>query len=795
MNGFSAALLWFGGLALHGLAFPLTPPTRAALALCALAAASLPRMRELAAAGGRAPRAAALLLAGLGWWLLPPAPLVRGPLLALAAAALEAPAGAAAALAGASLLTSLAAAIPGLAAAGVALAAPLRADPSGPSAAGVPLAAWALVFLLPRLRAAPRSRLLAAAAIAALALPLAQPLAEFWHARLGPYSGAEHAGHNHPLGLFARLPFAAALLGAAVALAWSGGRAGAAAAAPALAGRRGAARMAAAAAAGFALAAILGGWRAPGEPDRRLAVLNVGGIDWDRPNWEEFGAFSGGMFGLLPAYLRDAGWSVEPLGEADLPGFGLARARVLLLINCHRAWSAEERGRIEAFLRDGGSLLVLGDHTDVFGLMRGFNSLTAPWGVEFRYDSAYHDGAGWADDVAWLPGTLGAWRDPRAANVGIGASLALRPPARALLSARFAFGDHGEPENVMGSYLGNYAHDPGERVGDLALIAERRFGRGRAVFYGDTSGFQNGALSASFASHVAPVLETLARPEGFALPFAVEAALALLGAAAALAALARGTVAARALLIAGGLGWALGGALPPAGGGAAGAFARADLSRALLIDESALPEIGHYDAEWNSPGPLVTCAQRSGLQAWNASRWDGEAVRRARAIALIAPREPLGAGRSADLDAALERGATVFIAASGGDDAGVRGFLARHGVSVQPNRLGPVPPPGRQDESEPRFLDASPLRLADGVAAEEFYRYGEHLIAAAVPAGAGKLVVIGDTRFFSATNVEGTWGWWGGNLRFLHDLLAAACGVSETPPIALPAPVRPPEDP
>jgi hypothetical protein len=792
MNGIAVALLWFGGLALHGLAWPMTPPVRAAIALLALAA--------FAALHARAPDGAGiwlrrgLVLAGIGaaWALLPASPTLRGPLYALATVALGAPTGASAALLAATLLTTLAPWLPGLAPLGEAAAGMLHREPAGPSAVGLPGLLWAALCLAPRVRALTPARLATVLALALAALPLAQPLAAIWHARVGAYSGAEHAGHDHPIGLFARLPFALVLLGTAVAIAWQGAVASDACAQ--VSRWRRVARLGAAAVAGVALALLLAGWRAPGAPDRRLAVLNVGGIDWDRPNWETFGAYSGGMFGLLPAYLQDAGWSVQALAEQDLDGFGVDRARVLLLINCHREWSAAERTRIEDFLRAGGSLLVLGDHTDVFGLMRGFNPLTTPWGVTFRYDSAYHTGAGWADDVAWLPGALGAWRDPRAANVGIGASLALRPPARPLLTARYAFSDLGEPENLMGSFLGNYAHDPGERVGDLALIAGVRIGRGRAIVYGDTSGFQNGSLPTTMASHVGPLLETLARPDRFAIPHALESALAWLAAAATVFALLRASAGGRRALLTAGAGFALGITIAPGGENAGATLERADLDRALLLDLSALPEIGHYDADWNSPGPLESCALRSDLRVWHLARWDSAAVRRAAATVLIGPRVALGADRLADLAAACANGATVIVAASGGDDAGVAALLERHGVRIAPTHLGPIPPPGRQAEHEPRFTDASPLVIAAGVAVEEIYRYGEHRIAVAVPAGTGRLIVIGDTRFFSAANVEGTWGWWGGNLRLLHDLLARYCAGATTVAPLLPPPTKPPED-
>lgn len=791
MNGIGVAILWFGGLALHGLAAPMTPPMRSAVALAALCLFGCFRLHEIVHSGRGLLRLAALLALGAGWWWLPAAPMVRGPLYALAAAAACAPAGAAAALLGASVLTTLAAWLPGFAALGVAIASPVFGSAAGPTAIGLPVVAWALLFLLPCRTRLPRMPWVVSGAALVLAVLLAQPLAQFWHDHVGAYSGAAHAGHNHPIDLFARLPILVTLCGAILAAAWQ--RAPQAVPSPRL-DRSDTTRLAVGAACGVALALLIGGWRAPGDADRRVAILNVGGIDWDRPTWESFGNYSGGMFGLLPAYLHDSGWQVDALAEEALPEFGIDGARVLVMINCHRAWSTEERGRLEGFLLDGGSLLILGDHTDVFGLMRGFNSLTMPWGIEFRYDSAYHHGNGWTDDLAWLPGELGAWRDPREAHIGIGASLAVTPPARVLLTARTAFSDHGEPENFMGSFLGNYALDPGERVGDLALVAARSIGRGRVVVYGDTSGFQNGSLPVSFASHVAAVLEDLARPRGFVLPFVLESALAWFAAALSLLVLARGGTRASREFLVSGLSFALVGAtLSTDASGAA--LEGVQLDRALLIDESTLPEIGHYSAEWNSPGPLGTCALRSDLRVWHQASWDSNAVRRARGIALIGPRVPLDRRQLADLDAACTDGATVLIAAAHGDEHGVAAWMAGHGVRVAPTRLGSVPPAGRESEDEPRFLDASPLLVDAAIQSEELYRYGEHLLAVAVPVGSGTLVVIGDTRFFSSTNVEGTWGWWGGNLRFLHDLIDVTLGgARDSVAPLLPPPSRPPED-
>ena len=67
--------------------------------------------------------------------------------------------------------------------------------------------------------------------------------------------------------------------------------------------------------------------------------------------------------------------AIEP---ADLVG-----TQILVLINSPKVWDEHGRRTVLDFVARGGSLLVLGDHTDVFGLMRGFNSLLGPFGIKF----------------------------------------------------------------------------------------------------------------------------------------------------------------------------------------------------------------------------------------------------------------------------------------------------------------------------------------------------------------------------------------------------------------------------
>lgn len=791
----AAAIAYLGALNVFGFGGPAALPVRTAGSLFAILLAAVLAWNP--APGDRRFWCAAAVAACAAGVAMLPGPVARGTCLAFALAAVPGSglAGAWAGLMGATAGFAAAGFLPGVAEVGTwaatGLAGRFQAGDGapqllGPSAASIPAAMVALLLLASRARRGGSlwPWLGMAGVIAALG-------AQWWLGfQLEAHFGG-HAGHDHPHapGNFANVPPATALMAGAVCLGWGGHGPSRPV--------RGVPRSATGLAAGLVLgglaALVLGGWRGQGAPDRRIAVLNVGGLDWERPSYQELGIFSGGMFGLLPLYLQQAGWRVESLDEGALPGFDRRRAQILILINCHRHWTAEERARLEAFLGEGGSLLVLGDHTDVFGLMRGFDTLLAPWGIGFQFDSAYHHGANWEGNLEWRPGDLGLWRSPDDAGIGIGSSLRIEWPARPVIQARYAFADAGVRENVPGSFLGNYTYDRGERLGDLVVAASRRIGRGQVLVYGDTSGFQNGSLGHSFTTHVEPILRRLARPARLAVPPWLETAIALAVLLAGLAGLLwpgrtgrTGVTAGAAVILALAVGQLLGGSRLR--------LDEVDLSRSLLIDDSLFPNLGHYEAGWNSIGALETCAQRSGLTVHRQSAWDARAVRRARVVTLVAPRRPLAPSQLRDLDEAMANGATVLALGSSPHARGLRSLLAAHGLAVAPASLGPIPPPARQQEHEPRFVDPSAILAAAGTTARSLYRYGELDLAVAVPVGAGWLVVLGDTRFFSDGNVEGVWGWWGGNLRFIHDLFALyGGGDAERVATLLPAPIRPEE--
>ncbi len=349
---------------------------------------------------------------------------------------------------------------------------------------------------------------------------------------------------------------------------------------------------------------------------------------------DEFGAIAGAIVASEVA-PTPAGKQVMRHTDSIEPA-DLAQTQILVLINSPKEWKGADRLLVLDFVARGGSLLVLGDHTDVFGLRRGFNSLLGPLGIKFRFDSAYKARETWrgcqaaaADLVAW------GWDDENP-GVAVGASLELSGHARPLLVGRYAFSDTGIRENVMGSFLGNYHYDHGEQLGDVVLVATTTYGRGRVLVWGDTSAFQGG-FSSNYRKVVGPMLAWLSRPAAWTERPAVRIAAAIGLLAVVLwcwvvAAVPRQLVCISMSLLLGMLiPWVL--SLPnlnvePHFG-----------HDAFLVDRSHMEATGHYEARVNPIGSLYTGLFRSGFRVLDMDDWDPKAIRRARGVAFIAPQK------------------------------------------------------------------------------------------------------------------------------------------------------------
>lgn len=225
--------------------------------------------------------------------------------------------------------------------------------------------------------------------------------------------------------------------------------------------------------------------------DKKIVFYEKGFLNWLKPTHGSYGRLSSGMYGMLPVFVESLGAQsrISPdLSEADL-----ADANALVLIFPNEPWTDGQLDRIHQFVRRGGSLLLLGEHTtgDADGNNR-FNDVLAPTSMRVRFDSATFAVGGWLHSYEALahPTTTGIPDDRNEFGVVIGASIGAQWPARPLLVGRWGWNDTGDEASAR-ALMGNGRYDPGEKLGDLILAAEQPMGKGRIIAFGDTSGFSN----------------------------------------------------------------------------------------------------------------------------------------------------------------------------------------------------------------------------------------------------------------------------------------------------------------
>ena len=229
---------------------------------------------------------------------------------------------------------------------------------------------------------------------------------------------------------------------------------------------------------------------------KKIVFYEKGFLNWLKPTHGSYGRLSSGMYGMLPVLMESLG--AKCLVSPDLSDADLKDANVLVVIFPDDPWQAGQMERIHGFVRRGGSLLVLGEHTtrDAAGSNR-FNEILAPTAMRVRFDSATFAIGGWLQSYEALnhPATTGIADDQNQFGVVIGASVVANWPARPLLIGRWGWTDDGDEASER-AMMGNDRYDGGEKLGDVVLAAEQPLGKGRVMVFGDTSGLTN-AISVS----------------------------------------------------------------------------------------------------------------------------------------------------------------------------------------------------------------------------------------------------------------------------------------------------------
>lgn len=221
-------------------------------------------------------------------------------------------------------------------------------------------------------------------------------------------------------------------------------------------------------------------------------VLSSHHAQWsraDRPydrDW--YGADSGynyaclkRLFGLFRPVVEAQG----PLAAADLEG-----ASVLVIHDPDRRFGKGELERVRDFVRGGGGLLLIGDHTNVFGSTSHLNEVSEPFGFQFRDDVLFD----LDEDFHQL-----LERPARGSSFWHGMTFfKLRGPASIRPTSWWTRNAYqvGHAKSVRAIYsVNNFyppPHDhPRMKSGTFSVAAASRYGRGRVAAWADSTVFSN----------------------------------------------------------------------------------------------------------------------------------------------------------------------------------------------------------------------------------------------------------------------------------------------------------------
>ncbi|MCB1128810.1 MAG: hypothetical protein KDM81_20100, partial [Verrucomicrobiae bacterium] len=337
---------------------------------------------------------------------------------------------------------------------------------------------------------------------------------------------------------------------------------------------------------------------------------------------------------------------------------------LVVLTNIDSPTPPEEMERLWTFVKNGGRLWVLGDHTFIKNGRNHINDLLEPCHISLAHDSAQFFPQGWFNSYDFRQGTpFGELRDPAENRPAIlvGASLQLEAPAVPFVLGRYGYGDWGTTaSDEQRGYIGDFKYQAQERLGDLVLVAGEQVGRGKVLVFGDTTSFFCNNMPRSFEILRAGLSWFGENPRWSALNGAGGQWLA-------------------GLLTVGLMGLLLWFARPGLLAGVLGAVALVawqghrptgtlkfspDFSRSRLaiVDYSHQEDTSKHGSMDNSLHGLTINMMRYGLLPVAADRWDPALLDVARVIVMNAPRKVITPSEQADLQAFMERGGTVILA-------------------------------------------------------------------------------------------------------------------------------------
>ncbi len=212
-------------------------------------------------------------------------------------------------------------------------------------------------------------------------------------------------------------------------------------------------------------------------------------LPFDKENFGRRNAYSyGNFYELLGRYFQTTRITTGQITAARLEGID-----VLILKTPTEPYTGDEIDLVEAFVSDGGGLLLIGDHTDLFGMSTFMNRLSSRFGISFRADDTFSlqdEGTSQWRRSAFLPHPI--VEDIKSFDYETSASLVV-PGKAAIVMAGHALGSEMADYNNPG-FFGNIHLDPADRLGFFPQVAALSHGEGRVVAIADSTPFSNFSL-------------------------------------------------------------------------------------------------------------------------------------------------------------------------------------------------------------------------------------------------------------------------------------------------------------
>jgi len=503
----------------------------------------------------------------------------------------------------------------------------------------------------------------------------------------------------------------------------------------------------------------------PTSSNENMKILfhDNGYLDWRLPDHLNYGAKNGGMFGMLPIYLEAKGYNIAH--DSTINNENLDNTDILVIVNLLQEFTIKEKLLILDFVKKGGSLLVMGDHTGFKSIREPTNDLLIPFNIALNFDSAIPFVESWKNSMNYFPHFITSGiHSNYVTNIFIGASLSIRPPARPLITGKFGFSDPGNLAAAHNGYLGDMRYLQGEQLGDQVLVAETLFGNGKVLVFGDTSPFQNSALvqSHTFTEKVFRWLSTPStRYSELYFIFSLILILLAIAGFLCLKTNIRDIIFISASIVLAILFSTLTferntdiGQLDPK---------QMDLA---IIDASHLERLSLNQWKTDGYGGLCYNLMRAGFMPLLNSSCLTESIKESKVVVLIAPAKPFKKYEIEKLVDFVSNGGFLFITSGWEESRGSETLLNEFGLRIENIPLGRV-----TQEQNIRKLSLTKAWALNGTERFEILcEVWDHPIAIFKPVENGGIFLIGDSGFLLNENLEGMDHYNSQNILFLQEI-------------------------